>query len=261
MIFLALPMASLKTVALQIGNVLAFVVTLIVNGLANTTILGGRTTGAVSDLYPTLITPAGYVFGIWGIIYTLLLIFLIYQVLPKQRDKPFLRDFSFLFILSCVLNVVWIFLWQYDYIIWSVVPMFALLASLAAIYLRLRVGKANVPLKEKVCVHLPFSVYFGWITVAAAANVAAALSQSGWVKWTSADAVWGSLAMAVVLVVTLVVVAARKDVAYGLVVVWALVGIAVKQSAEPNIVLTAEVGAIIAAIAVVAVAVYSKLKK
>jgi translocator protein len=254
-------MASTKSAALKIGNVLAFVVTLAVNGLANTLLLGGRTTGAVSDLYPTLITPAGYVFAIWGIIYTLLMIFLIYQVLPNQREKPFLRDVSFLFILSCVLNVVWIFLWQYDYITWSIVPMFALWATLAAIYLRLKVGKSNAPLKEKAFVHLPFSVYFAWITVAAAADVAAALSQSGWVKWTSANVVWGVLAMAAVLIVTLVVVAARKDVAFGLVVVWALVGIAVKQSAEPNIVLTAEVGAVIAAVAVVAAAIYSKLKK
>jgi hypothetical protein len=53
-----------KTNALQIGNIIAFIATLAVNGLANTSILGGKSTGQISDLYPTLITPAGYVFAI-----------------------------------------------------------------------------------------------------------------------------------------------------------------------------------------------------
>jgi hypothetical protein len=53
--------------------------------------------------------------------------------------------------------------------------MFAILAILTAIYIRLRIGKSSVPLKEKLCAHLPFSVYLGWSTVASIANVAVAL--------------------------------------------------------------------------------------
>jgi tryptophan-rich sensory protein len=90
-------------------------VTLIVNALAGTTLLGGRTTGEVSDLYANLFTPAGYVFGIWGIIYALLAVFVIYQALPNQQSKPFQAKIGALFILSSIFNVVWLFLWQYDY--------------------------------------------------------------------------------------------------------------------------------------------------
>lgn len=54
---------------LRFGNIIALVVTLVINGLAGTTLLNGRTTAQVSDTYLTLITPAWYVFGIWGIIY------------------------------------------------------------------------------------------------------------------------------------------------------------------------------------------------
>ena len=44
-------------------NILAFVLTVIVNSLAgSTTILGGKLTAEISDANPTLITPAGYVF-------------------------------------------------------------------------------------------------------------------------------------------------------------------------------------------------------
>jgi benzodiazapine receptor len=234
--------AKTNTNLLRFGNIIAFIVTLAVNGLAGTTVLNGRTTAQVSDLYSNPFTPAGYVFAIWGIIYALLLVFAVYQALPKQKDKPFQKQISALFILSSVLNVVWLFLWQYDYITVSVVLMFALLATLTTIYLRLGIGKSVVPLKEKLCVHLPFSVYLGWITVASIANVAAALVSVGWDGFGLSAETWAIAAMSIALIVTLIVIAARKDTAYSLVVVWALAGIAVKQSTHPNIVAVAEVG-------------------
>ena len=49
-----------KSAFLQGTNVVAFIVTVAVNILAgNTTLLGGKMSGDISDLYPTLITPAG----------------------------------------------------------------------------------------------------------------------------------------------------------------------------------------------------------
>lgn len=233
----------------RFGNIIAFVVTLIINGLAGTTVLNGRTTAQVSDLYSNPFTPAGYVFAIWGIIYALLLVFVIYQVLPKQKNKPFHRQISSLFILSSVFNVIWLFLWQYDYITISVVLMFALLSSLVAIYLRLGIGKSKAPLSEKLCVHLPFSVYLGWITVASIANVAAALVSVGWNGFGLGAETWAIIAMGIALIVTLFVIVARRDAAYSLVVVWALAGIAVKQSLYPNIVTVAEIGSLIILVA------------
>lgn len=211
--------------------------------------LNGRTTAQVSDLYSNPFTPAGYVFAIWGIIYALLLVFVIYQALPKQKDKSFQKQIGALFILSSIFNVVWLFLWQYDYITVSVVLMFALLATLSAIYLRLGIGKSKALLTEKFCVHLPFSVYLGWITVAAIANVAAALVSVGWNGFGLSAETWAIIAMSIALIVTLAVIIARKDIAYSLVVVWALAGIAVKQNTYPSIVTVAEI-----AIAVILIA-------
>jgi benzodiazapine receptor len=252
--------ASKKTTLLQSLNIVAFILTLVVNGLASAVALNGKTTAEVSDLYPTLVTPAGYVFAIWGVIYVLLLIFVIFQALPSQREKPFLRNISGFFVLSSVLNVLWLFLWHYDQIALSVVPMFALLATLIMIYLRLNIGKVAVSLKEKACVHLPFSVYLGWITVASIANASAALVSVQWDGFGLASDLWSVLVIAVALLITLTVIATRKDVAYGLVLIWALVGIAVKQSAYPNVAVAAEVSAVVIAVGLVAVIV-SKLKK
>jgi hypothetical protein len=123
--------------------------------------------------------------------------------------------------------------------------MFALLATLTSNYLCLGIGKTKVPLNEKLGVHLPFSVYLGWITVASIANVAAALVSVGWGGFGLRPEIWAIVAMGIALIVTLIVIFARRDIAYSLVVVWALVGIAAKQGMYPNIVSVAEVGAAI----------------
>jgi hypothetical protein len=256
--------SSKKTVLLQSLNIVAFILTILVNGLASSVGLNGRTTAQVSDLYSTLVTPAGYVFAIWGVIYALLLAFVVFQALPSQGGRPFLQNVGFFFVLSSVLNVSWLFLWHYDQIVLSVVLMFALLATLTAIYLRLNIGKSTVSWKEKACVHLPFSVYLGWITVASIANVAAALVSVNWdgsSGFSLANAAWSVLVIAVPLVITLIVIIKRKDVAYGLVLIWALIGIAVKQSAYQDIAVAAGGSAIIIAIALVTVILFSRLKR
>lgn len=234
-------MTKLVDSPLRFGNITAFLITLVVNGLANTTLLNNRTTAQVSDLYPTLITPAGYVFAIWGIIYVLLVAFVIYQALPSQKNKAYQKQVSILFILSSLFNIVWLFLWQYDYITVSVIVMFALLATLIAIYVRLNIGQSNATLTEKLFIHLPFSVYLGWITIAAIVNVAAALVSVNWSGFGISAEAWAVIVLIVALAVTLAVIVTRRDVAYSLVVVWALAGIAVKQNASQNIILTAEI--------------------
>jgi benzodiazapine receptor len=236
---------------LRFGNIVVFIITLTINGLAGTTVLNGRTTAQVSDLYSNPFTPAGYVFAIWGIIYALLLVFVIYQTLPKQKNKSFQKQIGALFILSSIFNIVWLFLWQYDYITVSVGLMFALLATLTAIYLRLGIGKTKVPLTEKLCVHVPFSVYLGWITVASIANVAAALVSVKWNGLGLSAETWAIVAMIVALVVVLTVIIARRDIAYSLVAVWALAGIAVEQSLYPNIITVAEIAIAVILIALI----------
>jgi benzodiazapine receptor len=255
-------MVSNRLVFFQALNIVAFIVTVAVNGLAgSTTLLGGLTSADVSDMYPTLVTPAGFTFAIWGIIYTLLALFVVYQALPKNRDKPFLGQVGLLFGLSSVCNVCWLFLWHYDLITYSLVLMLALLASLILIYRRLNIGRAAVSLKEMALVHLPFSVYLGWISIATIANVSVALTAVGWDGWGIPDATWAVVIIDVALVLTLTMLATRKDVAFSLVVVWALFGILSKQSDFQNIVLAAEVCIAIILLAIVAVVLVSKFKR
>jgi benzodiazapine receptor len=250
-----------RSALLKGGNVAAFAVTLLVNSLAGVGIIGGKSTGAISDLYKTLVTPAGYVFSIWGVIYVLLGVFVMFQLLPSQIDRAFHQQVGVLFVLSCVFNVLWIFLWQYEFIVASVPLILGLLVSLIWAYGRLNVGKSLVSLREKLAVHLPFSVYFGWITVASIADIAAAFVSVGWDGFGISDVSWAIVFLAVALVVTLVVVLWRRDVAYGLVVIWALAGIGVSQNAYQDIVTVVEVGIAIIVVAVVAAILISWLRR
>jgi benzodiazapine receptor len=251
-----------NSAVLKWGNIAAFLLTVVVNGLAGSTaILGGKNTAQVSDAYPTLITPAGYVFAIWGIIYVLLGVFVVFQALPSQKGKGYQKKIDWLFVLSSLFNIVWLFLWQSEYLGWSVVVMFMLLASLIAIYLRLGIGKSAVSMREKLAVHVPFSVYLGWITIASIANVAAASVSVNWDGFGINPETWAALIVVVALTITLLLVATRRDVAYGLVIIWALVGIAVKQSGNQNIVIVAEASAAIVAIALAASTLLSRLRR
>jgi len=129
--------------------------------------------------------------------------------------------------------------------------MFVLLATLITIYLHLDIGRAKVSLKERLCVHLPFSVYLGWITVASIANVAAALTAISLDGWGLDSITWAILVIIIALMIDLTVIIKRRDVAYSLVIVWALVGIIVKQAEKQNIIMTAGISAIIIAIALI----------
>ena len=117
-----------------VGNIAVFIVVIVVNGLANGLPLGGQTTGEISAKYPSLFTPAGFTFSIWGLIYLGLVAFVIYQALPSQRDNESIARISQLFAMTCVANASWIFFWHYDLLWLSLVMMAAMFVALIGIY-------------------------------------------------------------------------------------------------------------------------------
>ena len=247
---------------LKPANIILYILTIVVNSLAGgTTLIGGRLTATVSDSNPTLVTPAGYVFSIWGIIYILLGAFVVYQALPNKSSRGFTEKIGWLYVLSSIINIVWIFFWQFEYLTVSVVLIFLLLATLIAIYVRLGVGKKKVGLDDRLAVHLPFSVYLGWITVASIANVATTLVSLNWNGAGISAETWAILVVAVALVITTLMLVTRKDVAYSLVIIWALVGIAVKQSGNQTVVMLAEISAVIVAVILLATIIIAKVRR
>ncbi len=217
----------------SILNILGYLGVITVNALANALPINGVTTGELSDRYPNLFVPAGLTFSVWGVIYILLAVFVIYQFVSVLKKDPsgytFTEHIGIYFFISCIANAGWIFAWHYKIVPLSLILMLVLLGSLIAIYTRLKIGKQDTTNKEKYMVHLAFSVYMGWITVATIANVTALLVDFGLKGLVPGDQFWAVLVIIVAIVITLVVLIRRKDIFYALVIDWALLGILIKR--------------------------------
>ncbi len=228
----------------RILNWVGLIVVLIVNGLATTLPLNGRTTAEISDSIPTLFTPAGYVFSIWGVIYLLLLAFAWYQT---RAGEELHQRIGYWFAASCVFNSAWIVAWHYGQYILSLLIMLGLLVTLLAIYLRLGIGRRQVSPAEKRWVHVPFGTYLGWISVATVANVSAVLYLQGWTGAPLNPEWWTVIMVIVAALLGLAMIQLRREVAYPLVIVWALVGIAVARKAMPLVAVVAAGSALVVA--------------
>ncbi|MFX1558324.1 MAG: hypothetical protein ACFFC9_13810, partial [Promethearchaeota archaeon] len=184
---------------------------------------------------PNLFVPAGLTFSIWGAIYFFLALFSIYQMRDifksEKVEMPFFDKIGILFIISSLANISWIFLWQYLFVPWSLLAMIVLLIMLILIYTRLNIGKTKFSTTEKLTVQIPFSIYLGWITVATIANVTAVLVDTlGVPSFGTAAEIWTILVIVVAVAITYIILFLRRDVSYSLVIVWALLGIYIKQS-------------------------------
>jgi len=222
-------------IILSIINLAGFLGTVVVNGLATSLPINNKTTGELSDQYPNLFVPAGLTFSIWGLIYILLAIFTIYSVIiaiKKDAAGSFINKIGLLFFLSCIANMAWIFAWHYEIVPLSLVIMLLLLGFLIAIYMRLGVGKKGPAKKEQYLVHLPFSVYLGWITIATIANITALLVDVNWNRFGLSEQFWAVVVIVVGIAIALSVLLRRQDIYYCLVVDWALLGILIKRLAS-----------------------------
>jgi hypothetical protein len=229
----------------QVANVAAYVATLVSNGLAVALPLNGNSTAELSDRFPVLVTPANYVFSIWTLIYILLGAFTVYQALPRTRRDADLRSIGYLPVAAGVLNTSWIVLWHFEVFALTVPVMLALLGTLIAIHVRLRAARSGSP-AARWLVALPFSVYLGWITVATIANISQMLYWTGFRGGPLSEDAWAVLVLATGVLIAAIMLLREADWAYALVIVWAYVGIAARQTA-PAAVLTALLGAAVVA--------------
>lgn len=246
-----------KNTLRQYINLFITIVTIIFNGLANALPLNGQNTGQISDRFQVYFVPAGYVFSIWGLIYIGWLAFAIYQLLPAQRDNPRLERIGYLFALSGIANMAWLFFWHYEYFVLTVVVMLTLLLLLIAIYLRLQIGKVQVTSIERWCVDIPFSVYLGWITVATIANITSLLNYLQWNGWGISPEAWTIIMLTAGVIIASAISLTRGDIAYMLVIIWAFAGIAIKHAGVPVVatgawVATALVGLMLVAVGILA---------
>lgn len=241
--------ASRSDLVRQTLVIVALLATIFVNYLANALPLNNRDTGSISDSFPVRFTPAGYVFAIWSVIYVGLIAYTIWQALPGQRDNARLRAIFWPFILSCMANVTWLFSWHYGYYLLSALLMLILLGALIILYARLYPSFPTVSQAERWTTHIPFRIYLGWITVATIANLTIVLYAQGW-RGAPLDApLWAAIMIVVATVVGLFFAIRLRDAAYTAVLVWAFIGIYIKQGDAPITAYPALAMAVVLAIA------------
>lgn len=224
---------------LQIANIIAFVATVFINYFANTGKMNGTTVGEVSNNINSLLTPAGYAFSIWGIIYLMLLGFVVYQcrsLFTKVRDDQFILDTGWWFVISCLANCLWITLWIYGYIGYSVIAIFILLFSILKIVMNNRMELWDAPISVIAFVWWPFVFYSGWVTIAGVVNVAAYLKTINWNGWGISEVTWTVIMIVIAGIINLIVTWKRNMREFALVGTWALVAIAVSNWDENKIV-------------------------
>ncbi len=227
--------------ALKLINILAFAIMILMNYLANALPLGGNTTGELSARYPNLFVPAGLTFSIWGVIYLLLLGFVILQFRPENRILA--NTTGWLFAASCLLNALWIVAWHYQRPGISLLIMILLLICLILI-------NRNLISFETGISKAAFGIYLGWICIATIANATAWLVSVNWAGWGLSGELWATAMVIAGAAITVFVLASFKNPFTGLAVIWALAGIIIARSwpGHSPIIISAAISAVIIAV-------------
>ena len=213
--------------------VIALIGVIAINALANILPLNNQTTGEISNRLPVLFTPAGYVFSIWSVIYVLLIIWLVGMWNKRKQGDVAYTKRSNLFIVSCLLNISWIYLWHYEKFLLTVIVMIGLLITLIALY------KTYPVSDNRITSRLPISIYLGWISVATIANISYVLTYYQWNGWGLSDPLWAVIMLTIGTALALHIRFHHYDIAYVFVFIWAYVGIAVQNGLEELLVSTA----------------------
>ncbi|QNA43554.1 hypothetical protein [Lacibacter sediminis] len=227
---------------LAIYQLLFFAFMITMNALANGLPLNGYTTGEISAMYPNLFVPAGFTFSIWGVIYLLLLGYVIFSssVLWKQNDAdammPVVKTVAPYFILTCALNGVWIIMWHLLLIELSLLFMLWFLGTLILIYIKMQPYRSKLNGVKSMFLYVPFVVYLGWISVATIANTTALLVHYNWNGFGVDAVMWSCIMITIAALLGAFFSIFRRDFFYTLVVAWAFYGISVSQKEYSEIV-------------------------
>lgn len=237
---------------LPIATLIAIFATLSVNILSNFFPPRGANIGEISNtiLQGVQVTPANYAFAIWGLIYLGLIVYGFYQLRPSVRGNPTIIRVDFLLITACIAQIAWVYLFTLHLFWFSVVAMLAILLPLIGAYVQLQTDTQRAS-RRKWMVHIPFSIYLGWISVATIVNIASALYISGWDGWGISAAGWTAIMLIVGALLAAIIAIQQADIAFTLVFVWAYVAIAIRQLNEPTIWITAVVAALVMAVLLV----------
>lgn len=204
---------------LSFSNLIMLILVFVFNFLTGTGRINNLSQADISAMFPTKITPAGFAFSIWGVIYALVLIAVLWMLFKHsdRRMSEVIYAVGWWFNLSCLANILWTITFSYLRLPLSTLLIFILLVSLTTILMRL--SKLNV--KVKAIFPLAFGMYAGWVMIATVVNIAASLVQIGWDGFGLSEILWASIILVVALFIVLYVTYRTTNVIIPLPVAWA----------------------------------------
>lgn len=216
---------------LSIANLIILILLIGWNYFLNAGELNGNTVGEVSEKYSNLFTPADYAFGIWGLIYLSLFasaIFMVRQAFANPKKSGFIRDAVPPLIVANIANATWLWFWLEEEIMVSVFLMVVILLALLSAVLRLNMERWDAPVRFMAFVWWPIDLYFGWISVALIANVAALLVKIDFQPFFS-EITYTVIMIVVATIVNIFMIFSRNMREYAAVAMWAFIAIAVRH--------------------------------
>lgn len=226
--------------------VFAIISLVVMNYLSNARVFAETTNGDISRKYQTLITPAGYAFAIWGLIFLGLLAFAILQALPAERDNPRFRAAGPWVIVNALGNAVWSPIFNNERIGLALIVILVMFVSLLLVMDNLRIGRETVRKRETWLARVPFSLYFGWLTVATILNVAVFLKATSFDLTTLPENGWAVAVLVIAFLVGVFLFNRYRSAAYMLVFAWAYAAIAIEQKGVAYVPLFAWIGVVVA---------------
>lgn len=244
---------------LPLVGLVAYLLVLLTNFLADWLPFHDRTTSGVLERQPIALQPASWAFSIWLLIAVLLGVFVVLTLTPAGQNDPGVRRIVGLFIVACVAMILWQFLWHWEQLLLALIVVVVMWAALLVITILGRRARNEGRLRsmwQKLTVQLPFSVAVGW------ASVLLLLTFALW-----ADRAWGTgnpfsdRAWAVILMVVGVAIAGAfalfaRDALVPLVFLWFFIAVVQEQWEHSTLVVVVAVVAAIASSAL-ALAAYS----
>jgi hypothetical protein len=222
---------------LSVLNLASVLLVIAVNYVTQALGINETTIGEASNKYFNLFTPASYAFAIWGLIFTGLIAYGIYQVKMaffSNKPSPFIEKTGYWFILANLLNCVWVFVFTYEYTGLSVIVMLCILFSLLQIILKTNMNNESVSRSTILFAWLPIGIYSGWIAVATIANVATYLSKLNWNGALFSEQHWTVIMIGIATLVNILMVWKRNMREFAVVGIWALFGIFIRHSGSIN---------------------------
>lgn len=237
---------------------LILIATFIVNGLAaapDPSAFGFEyNTGNVSNEFYNDVTPAGWTFSIWGLIYAAQAIWILYawmQVFRPRANRTIFPGIYLIYAFTNTCNIIWLYLWGNGYVQAAFPFLFCLSISLwcsfgvQSFYLnriaakpptdRLKEFKIDYYLTQFVVIN-GMVIYDTWTTVATLINLAAVIQYYGNVDGTTVGTI--ILSILTIEVVVYFILEAILDQLHRFVfivypvIIWALSGVLSAQGID-----------------------------